>query len=83
MGKPDMRNRAEVVRDEMVMQQRICDLLTESPRTIPQLAEEMRTPVWEVTTWVMAMRRFGLLKELPKNRAEDYYQYTVSSEESI
>jgi len=26
----------------------------------------------------MAMRRYGLLAELPKPRAEDYFQYTVA-----
>lgn len=77
-----MRNLAEVLRDEMVMQQRICHLLREGPLTIPQLAESLRTPSWEVTTWVMAMRRYGLLKELPKSRADDYYQYALSTEES-
>ncbi|MEW5994763.1 MAG: MarR family transcriptional regulator [Candidatus Zixiibacteriota bacterium] len=82
MAKKEMRNRAEVLRDEILIQQRICNLLTEGPLTIPQLAEALNTPSWEVTTWVMAMRRYGLLKELPKNRADDYYQYALSTEES-
>jgi len=80
--KKEMRNLAEVFRDEMVMQERICNLLTGGPLTIPQLAEALRTPSWEVTTWVMGMRRYGLLKELPKSRADDYYQYALSTEES-
>jgi hypothetical protein len=82
MGKKRMRNLAEVLRDEMVMHQRICNLLRQRPLTIPQLAEALNTPSWEVTTWVMAMRRYGLLKELPKNRTDDYYRYALSTEES-
>jgi hypothetical protein len=82
MKKKEMRNLAEVLRDEMVMRQRLCDLLKEGPLTIPQLAEALESPGWEVTTWVMALRRYGRLKELPKSRAEDYYQYTLSTEES-
>jgi hypothetical protein len=82
MARKNMRNRAEVLRDEMVMQQRIRALLAEGPLTIPQLAEALSTPGWEVTTWVMAMRRYGLLKELPKSRADDYYQYTLLKEDS-
>jgi hypothetical protein len=81
-AKKDRRDLAEVLRDEMVMQQRISSLLRQGPLTIPQLAEALDTPGWEVTAWVMAMRRYGLLKELPKNRADDYYQYALSTEES-
>ena len=82
MKKKEMRNLAEVLRDEMVMRQRLCDLLREGPLTIPQLAEALGSPGWEVTAWVMALRRYGRLKELPKSRADDYYQYTLSTEES-
>ena len=82
MKKEEMRNLAEVFRDEMVMQERIISLLKKEPLTIPQLAEFLNAPGWEVTTWVMAMRRYGLLKELPKSRADDYYQYALSMEES-
>ena len=83
MKKKEMRNLAEVLRDEMVMRQRICELLKEGPLTIPQLAEALDSPGWEATIWVMAMRRYGRLKELPKSRADDYYQYALSTEESV
>ena len=82
MEKKQMRNRAEVLRDEMVMQQRIRGLLADGPLTIPELADRLSAPPWETTTWVMAMRRYGLLKERPKGRADDYYQYALAEEES-
>jgi hypothetical protein len=72
------RELAEVLRDEMVMHGRIQDLLREKPMTIPELAEALQYPDWEVTVWVMAMIRYGLLTELPKARADDYFQYTVA-----
>jgi hypothetical protein len=78
MNSIKSRDLAEVLRDEMVMQDRIKDLLREEPKTIPELAEALQSPDWEVTIWVMAMRRYGLLAELPKPRAEDYFQYTVA-----
>jgi hypothetical protein len=81
MEKKEMRNLSEVLRDEMVMRERICNLLKKNPMTIPQLAEALGTPGWETTTWVMSMRRFNLITELPKSRAEDYYQYTLAPEE--
>ncbi len=71
-----MRNLAEVLRDEMVMRDKILALLVDGPKTIPELVEVLKVPSWEVTTWVMAMRRYGHLKELPKGRADDYFQYT-------
>ena len=77
MSGQGMRNRAEVLRDEMLMQDRILAVLKRGPLTIPELAEELRFPGWEVTAWVMALRRYGRLKELPKGRADDYYQYAL------
>lgn len=81
MEKIEMRNLSEVLRDEMVMREHICDLLKKTPTTIPQLAEALGTPGWETTVWIMSMRRYNLIMELPKNRAEDYFQYTLVPKE--
>ena len=72
------RDRSEIMRDEMVMQDRIAALLHEGPKTIPEIAEALHCPAPEVTLWVMAMRRYGTLAELPKGKAEDYYQYGLA-----
>ena len=56
MEKKEMRNLAEVLRDEAVMRERICNLLKEKPRTIPHMAEALNAPGWEMTVWVMSMR---------------------------
>ena len=76
-----MRNLSEVMRDEMVMRDAIVAILAKGPLTIPELAESMESPDWEVTVWVMAMRRYGRVKELPKARADDYYQYSLADTE--
>ena len=73
-----MRDRGEVLRDEMVMKERISALLGDGPLTIPDMAEELGYPAWEMTVWVMGMRRYGRIKELPKARADDYYQYALA-----
>ncbi len=83
MEKSEMRNLPEVLRDEMVMREPICNQLKKNPMTIPQLAEALDTPSWEMTVWVMSMRRYNLITELPKSRAEDYFQYTLLPEESV
>ena len=72
------RDLGEVLRDEMVMKDRIASLLREEPKTIPEIAEALSCPVREVTLWVMAMRRYGSLEELPKPRAEDYFRYKLA-----
>lgn len=72
------RDLGEVLRDEMVMRDRIASLLREEPKSIPEIAGELSLPVREVTLWVMAMRRYGILEELPKPKAEDYYRYRLA-----
>jgi hypothetical protein len=74
------RGPAEVMRDEMAMRGRIVAALREGPLTIPDLAAALGDPVPEVTFWVMALRRYGVLEELPKPKAEDYYRYRLAEE---
>jgi len=82
MEKSEMRNLQEVLRDEMVMHERICDLLKKNPMTIPELAKALNKPSWETTVWIMSMRRYGMVAELPKSRGDDYFKYTILPEES-
>ena len=77
MKRKTMRNLAEVLRDEMYMKTRITDLLKEKPKTIPEIAVELGCPPSEVTMWIMAMRRYGSVVDLPKDRADDYYHYKL------
>ena len=74
---PPLRNLGEVLRDEMVQKDRIAAVLRNGPRTIPEIASELRAPPIEVTWWVMAMRRYGRLRDLPKSRSDDYYRYAL------
>ncbi|HUO99626.1 MAG TPA: hypothetical protein VMU01_13225 [Rhizomicrobium sp.] len=72
------RNFAEVLRDEWIMKDRIAAVLGDGPKTIPEIAELLGAPSHEVTQWVMAMRRFGRLEEMPKPKADDYFQYKLT-----
>ena len=78
MGNERRRDPSEVMRDEMIMKDRIASLLREGPRTIPEIADALRCPAREVTLWVMALRRYGVLEELPKAKADDYYRYEAA-----
>jgi hypothetical protein len=68
---------AEVLRDEMIMRDRIADALRDGPKTIPEIAALLGAPTREVTQWVMAMRRYGRLEEMPKPKVDDYFRYKL------
>ena len=78
--KPPLRNLSEILRDGMAEQDPIADVLRGGPRTIPEIAKALHAPSYEVTKWVMAMRRYGRLRDLPKSRADDYYRYELVEE---
>jgi hypothetical protein len=81
MEKRGSRNLGEVLRDEMYMRSRITKIMTEGPKTIAELAGELGYPSDEVLRWVMGMRRYGLITEIPKARADDYYKYKLRDRE--
>jgi hypothetical protein len=76
-GKTSLRNLREVLRDGMVEQDAIAKVLRSGPHTIPEIAFELHAPEYEVTKWLMAMRRYGRVRDLPKGRADDYYPYEL------
>ena len=70
-GATELRNLREVLRDELVERDRIAALLRHGPKTVPEIARALGVPEHEAMMWVMAMRRFGRVRELPKGRSED------------
>ena len=78
-GEP-RRDPSEVMRDEMLMKEKISSLLREGPKTIPEIAFALDCPDREVTLWVMGLRRYGALEEIPKPKADDYYRYRLAKE---
>jgi len=81
MNKELTRDLAEVLRDEMYMRDKITDLLLKGPKTVPEIATELGYPSQEVMMWVMGMRRYGIIVDMPKERADDYYKYRLRNEE--
>jgi hypothetical protein len=71
------RNSAEVLRDGMYIQDRLAEVLKSGPKTLTEIAQALNSPPAEVTKWVMMMRRYGRIADLPKARADDYYQYQL------
>lgn len=81
MEKKAMRDLSETLRDEIYIRDRISNLLRQGPKTIPELAVELGSPSREVFRWVMSLRRYGIIGEIPKERADDYYRYIIRGEE--
>ncbi|MEJ2076800.1 MAG: MarR family transcriptional regulator [Acidobacteriota bacterium] len=73
------RDLREIMRDEMVMSDKIAGVLADGPKTIPEIADSLGCPSYEVQLWVMAMRRYGKIDALPKGRADDYFQYGLKA----
>ena len=69
------RNRLEMMRDEMLMHDRIAALLREAPRTIPEVAEALHQPSAEVVCWMMSLRRYGRIEEEGRPDADGYSTY--------
>ena len=76
MARP-LRDLGEVLRDSMYVEPRVLAVLGDGPKTIPEIAEALHAPSREVTLWVMALRRYGRISELPKGPTDDYYQYQL------
>jgi predicted transcriptional regulator len=72
------RDVREIVREEPLMRDRILAALADGPRTVPEIAAAIGAPENETMYWVMGMRKYGLLAELPQPDG-DYYRFQGAS----
>ena len=77
MENRGLRGFSEVMRDEMIVRDKIVELLHQEPKTIPQIAEVLGHPPREVVIWMMAMWRYGTVEETGRSDAEGYYKYRL------
>jgi hypothetical protein len=76
--KRDMR---EVMRDEMIMKDRIVAILKEESKTVPEVSEELGAPEYETVYWMMAMRRYGMVEEVGRPDIDGYFKYEFKEQE--
>ena len=50
--------------------------------TVPEIAEAIGRPSDEVLFWVMGMRRYRRLVELPEPTDEGYFRYAIAGPEA-
>ncbi|MDO8108473.1 hypothetical protein Q6348_14845 [Isoptericola sp. b441] len=72
-----LRDPREVIREEMTMHAVIKAALADGPLTVPELASAIGRPAEEVLYWVMGMRRYGHVVEMPEADDEGYFPYAL------
>ena len=71
------RDPREVLRDEMVMKDKIAAILANGPKTVPEIAAALAAPTGEVFLWVMTMWRYDLVTTTGRANAAGYFQYRL------
>jgi predicted Rossmann fold nucleotide-binding protein DprA/Smf involved in DNA uptake len=76
-----LRDVREVMREEMIMRDKVLDAVRDGPKTIPEIAQAIGFPVNEVMYWVMAARKYGYVEESKEPTEDDYFRYSLKIEE--
>jgi len=69
------RDPREIIREEPLMRGPILAALADGPHTVPEIAAAIGSPQDEVMFWVMGMRKYGRLAELPGATPEGYFRF--------
>jgi len=77
MSRPEkiQRNIQEIIHDEMIMRDIIAKTLKAGPLTIPDIAEVIGYPRYEVEIWLFAMRRYGEVEVVGRPNVDGYFKY--------
>lgn len=76
-----MRDVREIIREEMLMRDKILAVLKDEPKTVPDIAAAIGYPSREVMFWVMGMRKYGQVAETGEITNEGYHQYRAVARE--
>ena len=77
MAEEINRDLGEILRDGMVMKDKIAALLKDGPKTITEIAEALGAPTHEVFLWVMTMWRYDKVTETGRAGADGYFHYRL------
>ena len=62
----------------MVVRDDIAAFVAQEPRTIPEIAEHLGHPRHEVMIWVMAMWKYGILRDTGTVDEDGYFRYELN-----
>jgi predicted Rossmann fold nucleotide-binding protein DprA/Smf involved in DNA uptake len=69
------RDVREIVREEPLHRREILAAVAGEPRTVPEIAAAIGADERETMFWVMGMRKYGRIAELPEVTPEGYYRF--------
>ena len=69
------RDVREIIREEPAMHVQILQALDAGPLTVPEIALAIHQPSEEVVFWVMGMRRYGRIVEIPEANDDGFFLY--------
>jgi hypothetical protein len=72
------RSFGEIMRDEMVVRDEIAAFVADEPKTIGEIARHLGYPKHEVMIWVMAMWKYGTLRDTGEPDEDGYYRYELN-----
>ena len=72
-----LRDPREVIREEPLMHRPILAALGADALTVPEIAERIGRPPYEVVYWVMGMRRYGHVVEVGDADDDGYFHYAA------
>ena len=72
-----IRDIREIVREEPLMHRPILEALAAGPLTVLEVAVATGHPTDEALIWIMGMRRYGLVVELPEPSDDGYFSYAA------
>jgi predicted Rossmann fold nucleotide-binding protein DprA/Smf involved in DNA uptake len=75
-----LRDMLDIAQDEMVMRDRIADILEQGPMTIPEIAQAVGYTSREVAVWLFGMRRYGRVEEKGRADVDGYFQYELKKQ---
>ncbi|MBN2257999.1 MAG: hypothetical protein JW704_09265 [Anaerolineaceae bacterium] len=55
-----------LLREQKQMQQSICQIIRETPKTVPEIAAEIGKPSHEVLWYIAAFKKYGIVVETGK-----------------
>lgn len=73
-----IRETREVVREEPLMHRPILAALGDSQLTVPEIASAIGHPAQETLIWVMGMRRYRKVVEIPDSDDDGYFRYAAA-----
>ena len=72
-----LKDRREIIREEMSIRDKIAEILKEGPMTVPEVAAKLKASTYEVMYWMMAMRKYGWIVETEEVTEDSYYKYKL------